>query len=309
MEPHRRAYLALASAMIIVGSSVVVSKVIVASFPIFLASALRFAIASLILVPLLRRRERHILALSRRAWVILLLQALTGVFLFSVLLLYGLKFTSAAEAAIITSSTPAVVGLISFLLLRERPSLVKVGGIGLAMGGLLLINLLEAPGATARGSMPLLGNALVFGAVIGEALFTILPKAISPRLSPLRMATMVSVLGFLLFLPPALSEARSFDLTSLPWHAWLPILYSGVVVTVLAFLLWFQGIATVPASTAAVFTALMPVSAVALSYLLLREPFAWSHLWGGLCILVGLGLIVREPSASPRRSLPAPLHQ
>jgi drug/metabolite transporter (DMT)-like permease len=189
-----------------------------------------------------------------------------------------------------------VVGIISFLFLKDRPSALKLLGIGFAFCGVLFINVLGATLDTARGQMPVLGNVLVFGAVVGEALFTISRKAVSNTISPLRMATVLSVFGLLLFLPLALYEAATFDFAQVGWSEWIPIFYYGMVVTVAAFILWFQGVMKVPASTAAVFTGIMPVSAALLSYLILQEPFAWSHVWGGLSVLVGLCLIVREPS-------------
>ena len=63
-----------------------------------------------------------------------------------------------------------------------------------------------------------------------------------------------------------------------------------------AFLLWFEGVARVPASTAAVFTGVLPISAVALSYAVLGEPFLWSHLIGGACVVLGIVLIARRGS-------------
>jgi drug/metabolite transporter (DMT)-like permease len=297
MQGRVQAYIELVLAMAIAGSSVVVGKLVIATFPVFLASAVRFAIGCAILVPLLFHREGIRSATTRRDWVILFLQSLTGVVLFSIFLLYGLKFTNAAEAGIITSTTPAVVGIISFLFLKERLSAYRILGIGLAVCGVLLINVLGAAADTARGPAPLLGNLLVFGAVVGEALFTIFRKAASDTISPLRMATVVSLFGLLLFLPLGLYEATTFDFTVVGWMEWMPILYYGTAVTVVAFILWFRGVMKVPASTAAVFTGVMPVSAVLLSYLILQEPFAWSHVWGGLCVLAGLRLITMEPSA------------
>lgn len=285
MDERTQAYAELTLAMVIAGSSVVVGKIVVATFPVFLASALRFAIASLILLPLLWQRENIRLILTHHDWIILFLQALTGIFLFSIFLLYGLKFTNAAEA-----------GIISFLFLKERLSAHNILGIGFAVCGVLLINVLGATLHTARGPLPLLGNVLVFGAIVGEALFTFFRKAASNMISPLRMATVVSVLGLLLFLPPAIYEVATFDFTAISWTQWLPIFYYSIVVTVVGFILWFQGVMKVPANIAAVFTGVMPVSAMLLSYLILQEPFAWSHVWGGLCVLVGLILIVREPS-------------
>ena len=43
----------------------------------------------------------------------------------------------------------------------------------------------------------------------------------------------------------------------------------------------------VSASTAGVFAGIMPVSAVVLSYMFLREPFRWFHLLGMFCVLTG----------------------
>lgn len=59
MKRSTLAYTKIALAMAIVGSSVVFGKLIISSFPIFLASELRFMIASIILVPLLWREEKR----------------------------------------------------------------------------------------------------------------------------------------------------------------------------------------------------------------------------------------------------------
>lgn len=290
----RAAYIELTLAMVIVGSSVVIGKLIVASFPVFLASALRFSIASIILVPLLLIREGKNVVIGKRDWFILFLQAFAGVFLFSIFLLYGLKFTGAAEAGIITSTTPAVVGVISFLFLKEKLMFNKVVGIALAVCGVLLINVLGRILDTGSGTFSLYGNILIFGAVVGEALFTIFRKLSSNIISPLRTATLMSLLGLAMFFPFALYEAVQFDFSNTTILDWTPVFYYGIVVTVIAFILWFQGVTKVSASVAAVFTGIMPISAVLLSYIILGEPFAWPHLWGGLCVLAGIGFIVHR---------------
>jgi drug/metabolite transporter (DMT)-like permease len=287
------AYLEMALAMVIVGGSVVAGKLIVASFPVFLASGLRFAIGSLILVPLLIKVENGFGLITKKDWLVMFFQAFTGVFLFSIFLLYGLKFTSAAEGGIITSTTPAAVGLISILFLRERLTLNSSLGISFAVLGILTVNVLGTTLAAARGTAPLLGNLLILAAVIGEALFIVLGKVSTQSVSPLTTATGVNVLGLFMFLPFFIYEASFFDFLAVRLADWLPILYYGVFLTVIAFILWFQGVSKVPASTAAVFTGIMPVSAVLLSYLVLNEPFSWAHVAGGLFVLLGIGFITR----------------
>lgn len=197
--------------MAIVGSSVVVGKVVVARVPVFLIGGLRLAFACLVLVPVLLLVERGLPRLSRRDLAVLGLQAFTGIFVFTALLLYGLTLTGAAAAGIVTSTTPAVAGALSVLLLGERLTWARAGGIALAVLGLLAVNL-GAPGAaTAGGPNPLLGNLLVFGAVVGEALFIVCGKVAAARVAPLTAAATISVLGLLMFLPFAAWEAARFD--------------------------------------------------------------------------------------------------
>ncbi|GAK52459.1 BH0390 protein [Candidatus Moduliflexus flocculans] len=291
---HLRAYLDLSAAMAIVGSSVVVGKMITAHFPVFLAGTLRFTVASVILLPLLSVREQSARrGILRKDWKILFLQAFCGVFLFTIFLLFGLRLTSAAEAGIITSASPAVLGLISIIWLKERVTRSVYAGIGLTVCGILLVNVLGSVANAERGVMPLAGNLLIFGAVVGEALFSIFGKMLNKMISPLCIATWMSVFGLLLFLPLGLYEAVQFDFSTLRLADWLTIVYSGVIVTVVAFLFWFSGLAQVEASRAAVFTGVMPLSALTLSALLLREPISYAHLLGCLCVLLGIGLITR----------------
>jgi drug/metabolite transporter (DMT)-like permease len=290
INANQKAYLELSAAMAIAGSSVVVGKLLVDSFPVFLANALSLAISSVILLSLLFVQEKGIPAIGRQEGLVLLYQALTGVFLFRVLLFFGLKFTTALESGIITSTTPAIIGLISFFFLRERLNWKTSAGIGLAVSGILIISVLGTSLKAASGIDPLLGNLLVFGAVISEALFTVFAKATS-KLTPLTTATSASVLGLLMFLPLALHEARSFDLGGVSLTGWLPIIYYGTVVSVLAWVVWFQGVSKVSASIAGVFSGVMPISAVLLSSVILREPFLWSHLIGVLCVLLAISLI------------------
>jgi drug/metabolite transporter (DMT)-like permease len=278
--------------MVIVGSSVVVGKIIIVDFPVFLASGLRFAIASLILVPLLLRQSRGIPSLSIKDWMILFLQALTGVFLFNIFLLYGLKFTTAMAGGIITSTTPAIVGIIAFFVLKERFSWYKSAGIALAVVGILAVNLGTSSDAE-HGSNPALGNFMIFLAAIGEALFTIFRKVVSEKVTPLCNATVVSVFSLIMFAPWAACESTSFDFSAITLEEWVLILYYGIGVTVVSFILWFKGVSKVPASTAAVFTGVMPVSAVALSYVFLGEVLLWSHLVSALSVIGGIVLIAR----------------
>lgn len=296
------AYLQLAAAMALVGSSVVVGKLIVGSFPVMVASGLTSLLAVAFLLPMLLRREGRLPSLRPRDLQIIVFQAFTGSFLWRILLFHGLALTTAVESGIITSTIPAAIGVIS-LVLGERLGRAKLAGIALAVLGILAINVAAGPAAASeRGPDPLLGNLLIFGSVLGEASFTICGKAVSGRVSPLAISTLVSLCSLLMFVPFAVYEANGFDVAAVPPIGWASILYFGIGLNVLAFNLWFNGLARVPASTAAVFTGVLPISAVGLSYAVLREPFLPSHLVGLACVLAAIALIVRA-DARPARAV------
>lgn len=287
------AYVQISLAMMIVGSSVVAGKLIISSFPVFLASGLRFIVASLILVPLLLWKEKRLPRIERSVFGILFLQALTGVFLFNIFMLYGLKFTTAVEAGIITSTLPAVIGVIAVLFLKEKLSRTKIIGILLAVVGVLFMNIMSGEGSNVSS---LLGNSLIIGSVLTEALFISLGKAISHKVTPLTISTMMSVFGFILFLPFSIYEGMSFSFSSVDMMDWMNILYFGVVVTVLAFLLMYQGLTKVSASSAGVLTSVLPLSTVVLSFLILKEEILISHLLGMLFIIAAIFILSKDTS-------------
>jgi drug/metabolite transporter (DMT)-like permease len=287
------AYVQISLAMMIVGSSVVAGKLIISSFPVFLASELRFIVASLILVPVLLWKEKRFPRIERSIFGILFLQALTGVFLFNIFMLYGLKFTTAVEAGIITSTLPAVIGVIAVLFLKEKLSRTKIIGILLAVVGVLFMNIMSGEGSNVSS---LLGNSLIIGSVLTEALFISLGKAISHKVTPLTISTMMSVFGFILFLPFSIYEGMSFSFSSVDMMDWMNILYFGVVVTVLAFLLMYQGLTKVSASSAGVLTSVLPLSTVVLSFLILKEEILISHLLGMLFIIAAIFILSKDTS-------------
>lgn len=301
MNEHFVASVKIILAMIIVGSSVVAGKLLAQSFPVFLASELRFLVASIIMVPIFIRIE-GVPSIKKREMLILFFQGLFGVYLYSIFMLYGLTFTTAIEAGIITSTIPAVTGGLAFLFLKEKLTKSVSVGILLTVLGTLIINVFGSASVIERGSSPILGNLLIFGAVISEALFIILGKFITQRVSPLGISTILSVLGTILFLPLSLYEGAKFNFERVTMAEWGLIFYFGIVVTVIAFVLIYQGVSKVPASTVGVLTGVLPISSVILSVLILGEKISFIHIIGIGFTLTAILLISKQPAKKLNRT-------
>ena len=290
-----KAYLYLTLAMTIVGSSLVVGKIVTSTFPVFLASCLSLFVASVIFIPLLWQSEGKFPKLKKKDLLIISLQALIGTFLYRIFLLYGLRYINAAESGIITSTTSAAIAVFSYLLLREQLKSNKILGVIFSVMGVLVINIGFNQNTVGQNPTLVLGVLLIFASVIAEALFSVLAKFVSNDVKPTTMAAFITIFSFFMFLPFAIYEGTTFDLTSLRFTDWLPIFYYGAFVTVISFSLWFKGLAKVEASTAGIFLGIVPVSSVVLSYIILRESFSWSHIAGALFVIIGILLISKEP--------------
>ncbi len=282
----------LTLAMVIVGSSVVFGKVITQTFPVFLASGLRFAIASAVMLPLVIR-EKNLFKVSKSDFLRLVFMAFCGQFVFTVLVLLGLRYTSAIEAGIITSTSPAMMVVVSFLLFRERPGIWQTIAVCLVVVGILHVNGLLGSPAVPVSSDHILGNLMMVGAVVGEAFFLLMRKHISLKISNLALTGYLCFAGLVMFLPFSIYQGLSFDFKAVGAGGWGAILYFGAIFTVLAYIFWFQGVSRVSGSTAGAFTAIMPVSAVVLSCLFLKEAFTLTHGVGITLILVAIFTLSR----------------
>lgn len=297
-----RSVVLLAAGMACFGSATPVSAIVGRGFPPWLGSALRMAVATACLVPLLavtRRRDGgRSLGEEARAWtghdrLLLAGIAVVGTFGFSVFMLLGMRHAPGAVGAVVMATTPAVTAIGAVVFLSDRLDRRRAAAVGLAVGGVVLVNI-GADVTQGQGQRIVLGSGLVFAAVLCEASYTLMGKRLSADLTPLTMVTVAAGSALLLFLPLALWDASGFDWSAPTASQWLAVAWWGAGTMAAGSVLWFRGMARVPAGTAAPFMGVMPVSALLLSYLLLGEAFQWIHAAGLAVVLAGLALVVRS---------------
>ncbi|ACI55962.1 protein of unknown function DUF6 transmembrane [Rhizobium leguminosarum bv. trifolii WSM2304] len=296
MSRQVQGYVYLALAMLTVGSTVIASKLIASGLPPFTATALRFALAFPVLLVLMRASGVRLPKLSRHDRLILAIQAGAGSVGYTTLLISGLSLTSAADAGVVIGTLPVVSAGISILLLRERPGRGLLIAVALATAGVLSIAV--TPGATG-GSLA--GNLLIFCAVVCEGLFILLNKRLKADIPPLAQSTLMAGIGFVVAVIPALFEARVTP--DIPASAIIAAVYYALVPTVGGFLLWYAGAARVSGTEAALFTAVAPISAVMLAFLILGEPIGLNQIAGIACVLAAmLGLAFAGSRVAPNIS-------
>ena len=296
---HFKGRIFLMSAFTLAGTSVIAARSVSNHLGTFTITSTSLFFAILALLPLCRGNlGKTIRQMAARDWIVLLLQATFGIFLFRMFLLQGLLHTSSGEAGILIGATPAVTALLAWVLLKERLSKKSLFGIFSTLAGIMLLQGLLLPGTTLTMSH-IIGNILVLCAAVCESLFNILSRINSLRivadhshpLNPVVQTLLVSGIALLLCLIPSLFEHPVLSLSSLGIKEWLALVWYGFFVTALAFIFWYAGIKRCTAYTAAAFSGMMPLTSLVLSVLLLGEQVGWHQWSGGLLVVLGMLLI------------------
>lgn len=299
------AYTELSVAMFFAGSTVVAGKFLI-NIPIFISQTISLLFAIIVIFPLAIINEGSLMEykINKSDWYLIFLQGLTGIFIFRIFIILGLRFTSAVESGIIMSTTPAILALFSYFFIKEKITLRTIVGIGISVLGIILLctNDIYISGSKL---INMLGNMFVLIAVIGEVLFTIFRKLQSFDTKPLTTTAFVILFAFILFLPIGIYNSFYFNWHTIKLSNLISMFYYGVICSAIGYSFWFRGIAKVPVSSAAAFSGVMPISSVTLSTILLGESFTIQHLSGMVLVLIGIYTISRLPKLTIKDKISA----
>ena len=252
MRGSIRADLALAGAAFLFGTTFLVMQDAVADVePIPFITA-RFAIGSLVLLPVAvvrGRRERPLPLLAAGASAAV---ALAAGYVFQTT---GLQYTTSSVSAFLTYLLVVFVPLLSAVVLRRPPRPATAAGVALAIGGLWLLT--EGAGiGLGRGEVLSILCALAFAVHI-----LVLSEVANRHDVVVLNALQFGLVALALFVPGLLAGGYGF-----PASAWWAALYTGVVVNAVAFGLQLYGQRRVSASRTALVLMLEPVFAAILGY-------------------------------------------
>lgn len=280
---------ALTVAVVLWGTTFVVSDTALKSMSPAVLTVARFAVALVVLAPAAVARGGFV-TLLRSAPVAVL--GATGVAAYYGLQNLGLVTAGAGTAAVLQSVLPVATAVAAFVWLRERFSTGVVAGLSLATVGVALIAGKVAAEATS-------GAALITVGVLAYAFYTVLLRR-QPQRDPIVLAAATCSWG-LVFLLPWLAGETIFG------HARLEVsstsvgvlAYLGLAASAVTLLLWTYGASRVPASTAGAFTAAIP----AVGYLcavITGDPSSWAKTIGSGLALLGAAIAAHAGSPADR---------
>ncbi len=256
-------------------------------------NALRWVVATGVLFPLAWSREGQHLKKWRSHWPTLLAMGATGVLGFNSLVYLAVRYTTATNATLINTAAPLIISFFSFLLGLERPARRQVAGMLLGTCGVVWI-LFRGDLHKLLALQPNLGDALMVAAILLWSFYSLAARKVMHYLPNLTATAVSSLLGTCMLVPVSLWEAAHAGI-KLNAQVILGAAYLGIFCSVLAFLWWNYGMASLGPGRAAAFLYLTPFFTAILSRLLLHEALEKSQVVGGLLIIAGVYLTTSPP--------------
>ncbi|WP_149202427.1 DMT family transporter [Actinotalea subterranea] len=207
---------------------------------------------------------------------------------FFVLVYVAAQLLPSSIASMLMAFSPAVMLLLAWPLLAERPRVLSVAGAALGFLGVCAMLL---TGAQRTDPWGVLASVT---AMVMSSLGFVLSKRWAGEVGPLPLASWQLVSGGLVVLPVALvleGAPPRLDATQLGAFAFL-----SLVATALAYWAWFSGLAHLDAGAVGLIGLLNPVTGVLLGTLVAAERL--SVLQAGGMALVLVGIVLGQPQAA-----------
>jgi len=268
------------------GASFLFMRIAAAELGALPTAALRVAIASVFLLPLLQLRGQ--MDLLRQHWKPILFVGVLNSGIPFALYSFAVMHISTGLSSILNATVPLFGALVAWAWLGDKPGLSRGLGLAIGFGGIVLL----AGGQVgfkpnAAGISPLWAVAACLGATTCYALAASFTKKYIPPLPSLVTATGSQIGATLALAWPALWW-RPDHLPGL--HAWGALLALGVLCSGVAYILYFRLIEGAGPARALTVTYLVPVFAVVYGVLALGESVTLWMLSCGVIILIGTAL-------------------
>lgn len=264
---------------------VVTSELLPSSYPL-MSTVLRALPAGLVLLACTQRLP------SRSWWIKACVLGLLNIAIFNALLFVAAYRLPGGVAATLNATQPLFVAAFALFLLGDRPTRWRLGWSLVGVVGVGLMVLRGDFDADVVG----LGAGVVAAAVMAAGIVLTKKWGRPHGATASTLAAWQLTGGGLLIAPVALviEGPPPLDGPAFAGYVWL-----GVVGTLLAYVLWFHGIAKLPVVAVSFLTLLSPVTATGLGWLVLDQALT---AWQGIGFFLALAAVAAA-QISPREVL------
>lgn len=210
--------------------------------------------------------------------------AFVGHVVFQLGFIHGTDASSAGSAALILALIPLMIAVMAWTSRAEPFCRHTAAGLVVSGAGVALVSGAEPTTAA------LLGDLWLFFAAVGWAVYTVWSAPLVRKYGPVRLCAWTVTLGALILTLPAPFFLDSADFTAAPSAGLWAAVVSGVAAISLAHIFWGHASARVGPTLTGVYSQVVPLPALVISWLWLGETLPAAKLIGGFLVLAGISL-------------------
>lgn len=273
------------------GTNLSVVKVALRDFPVHAFNTMRLIVAAAAFTVVLLRAAPAERRLDRADWARVVMLGLVGGTFYQLLFMNGVPRTSVANSGLIFGLSPVVISLLSAVVGHERLPWTRWAG-----GLLSVVGLYFVVGVGASLSInSLVGDAYVFAAMIGWAVYSVASRPLLGRYSPTILTAWTSIVAVPFYAALTLPSLLATNWASVSATSWGLMLWSSTFCLVLSYVIWYTGVQVLGATRTSAYSNLIPIVAMAVAWVWLGEPVTAAQSVGAAAILAGVFLTRLSP--------------
>jgi drug/metabolite transporter (DMT)-like permease len=216
-----------------------------------------------------------------------------GVVINQLLFFEGLNLTTPISASIVSTVIPVLVLLLSYFILKEKITSIKIGGIMFGAVGALMVIL--SVGTSGIQLHAMLGNAMIFANSISWALYLVLVKPLMKKYNSLTVMKWTFFFGFIMIFPFCFKIFVSSAYNQVPQNVWISILFVVFINTGVAYYLINYSLKTLSPNINGIYIYLQPLVAAIIAIALGKDKLTVIDVIAAVLIMVGVYLTTRQP--------------
>lgn len=236
----------------------------------------------------------------KKDYLRMLLCALLGMGFNMLVFFKGLALSTPINSAVLVTTTPIIVLLLSAILIKEKIGSRKILGIGIGLLGALGLILFGAEIRQDAPNIPL-GNVLILANSVFYGSYLIVAKTLIAKYHPFTFMKWLFTLGIFICLPFGYAEFTQIQWSSLPFDALWRITFVIVGTTFCTYLFNIFALTQLKASTLSAFVYVQPLIGIIYAIATGQDVLTTIKIISACLVLLGVYLSSRRPYPKARK--------
>ena len=206
----------------------------------------------------------------------------------------GLALSTPINSAVLVTTTPIIVLILSSIFIKEKIKGRKILGITIGLLGALGLILFASEIRQDAPNIPM-GNFLILMNSVFYGSYLIIVRPLLDKYHPLTFMKWLFTIGIFLVLPFGYQEFTEIDFNNLPMEAILSIVFVVVGTTFCTYLFNIFALTQLKASTLSAFVYVQPLIGILYATATGKDSLTTLKILAACLVLVGVYLASRKP--------------